>query len=140
MKKVLAMTAIMAMMSATAFASTAPAPELGQDIGAYEKYAIDQTKDEVARVIVIDNDIILRAATATGEIMEIDYEAPGSEFGGMAIGSEFVFKNTMGNHITSWSHSDHVYHTFRQSDGSLTRYDTVKGKVVGISRISPKAD
>ena len=141
MKKVLAITAIAAMMSATAFASTsAPVPELGQDINAYEKYAIEQTEDEVARVITMDNNVVLRAAASTGEIMEIDYEEPGSEYGGVAIGSEFGFEKSMGVHISSWSHSDKVYHMFRQHDGSMTRYATANGRVIGISRISPKAD
>ena len=94
---------------------------------------IEETKDEVARVVKLNNGVVLRFCSRSGRLMEFDYERNGLRYGRYIIG-DYLYDF---NNFDSVSYYQGCFFLHKKlDDNSMLRITVKDSVIIGISRFS----
>ena len=94
---------------------------------------VEETKDEVARVVKLLNGITLRFNSKTNRLMEFDYEKEGLSYGGYKVGdSLYSFRDF--DYVNY--HKGRIFLSKRLEDNSVLRLTVENNIIVEITRFS----
>lgn len=94
---------------------------------------IEEVKDEVARVVKLNNGVILRFCSKSNKLMEFDYEKDGLRYGRYVVG-DYLFDFSNFNYVSH--HKECFYLHKRLEDNSTLRITVKDNIIIGISRFS----
>ena len=94
---------------------------------------VEETKDEVARVVKLLNGITLRFNSKTNRLMEFDYEKEGLSYGGYKVGDNLhSFRNF--DYVNY--HKGRVFLSKKLEDNSVLRLTVENDIIIEITRFS----
>lgn len=94
---------------------------------------IEETKDEVARVVKLNNGIILRFDSKTNKLMEFDYEKEGLSYGKYTVGHSI---HGFGDFDAVTNYNGRFYLHKRLNDNSMLRITVKDNIIIEITRFS----
>lgn len=94
---------------------------------------IEETKDEVARVVKLLNGITLRFSSKTNKLMEFDYRKEGLSYGGYKVGDSL---HNFGNFDYVNYHERRIFLSKKLEDNSVLRLTVENNIIVEITRFS----
>lgn len=94
---------------------------------------VEETKDEVARVVKLLNGITLRFNSKTDRLMEFDYEKEGLSYTGYKVGDSLY---DFGNFDYVNYHKGCVFLSKRLEDNSVLRITVENNIIIAITRFS----
>ena len=94
---------------------------------------VEETKDEVARVVKLSNGVVLRFSSKTGKLMEFDYEKEGLSYGRYRIG-DYVYDFNDFDYVNY--HKGRIFLSKRLEDNSVLRLTLVDDIITEITRFS----
>lgn len=94
---------------------------------------VEETKDEVARVVRLSNGVVLRFNSKTGRLMEFDYEKEGLSYGGYRVG-DYVYDFNDFDYVNY--HKGRIFLSKRLEDNSVLRLTLIDDIIIEITRFS----
>lgn len=94
---------------------------------------VEETKDEVARVIKLSNGVVLRFSSKTGRLMEFDYEREGLSYGRYRVG-DYIHDFRDFDYVNY--HKGRVFLSKRLEDNSVLRLMLIDDIITEITRFS----
>lgn len=94
---------------------------------------VEETKDEVARVIKLSNGVVLRFSSKTGRLMEFDYEREGLSYGRYRVG-DYIHDFRDFDYVNY--HKGRVFLSKRLEDNSVLRLTLIDDIITEITRFS----